>query len=288
MGNHVIKGAYYHELFLRGRPELSKLMVPIRHTEASRCSVRRKLDPRSEPNFCRMAPAPPSSHIVASAPLNLLPSTTNTNVTPKATAVGRTHASDGSRRNSVQIKTPLEIRDVTFYDPSVSLDRSVAVAPSSRPSHPIQSFNEVVLCPLVETSGCTSTTPVSPPPAGEALIERKHLPAFAAPGEMSPSCQRIPQAIDVPLLILLDSPNLAAVSSTKRGNNDKSHMQYLEDPLQKSPVQLPATEAAFTDTNVPKCILPVSHLQHTTDQGHVDNSGSDNAFDIEYECDSLC
>jgi HSF-type DNA-binding len=47
------KGAYYHALFLRGRPDLAKL---IGRGDKVGCNVRQRLDPESEPNFSRMAP----------------------------------------------------------------------------------------------------------------------------------------------------------------------------------------------------------------------------------------
>jgi HSF-type DNA-binding len=52
-GDHHDHGAYYHELFLRGRPALSRLIV---RPEKSESNVRRKFDVTSEPDFCQLPP----------------------------------------------------------------------------------------------------------------------------------------------------------------------------------------------------------------------------------------
>jgi HSF-type DNA-binding len=52
-GDHADKGGYYHPLFLRGRPALSKLIF---RNEESESKVRRKWDPTTEPDFSQMRP----------------------------------------------------------------------------------------------------------------------------------------------------------------------------------------------------------------------------------------
>jgi HSF-type DNA-binding len=59
LGDHSDKGGYYHPLFLRGRPALSKLIF---RNEESESKVRRKWDPTTEPDFLQM---PPVSDIVS-------------------------------------------------------------------------------------------------------------------------------------------------------------------------------------------------------------------------------
>jgi HSF-type DNA-binding len=54
-GDHDDHGAYYHELFLRGCPALSRLIF---RPEKSDSDVRRKFDVTSEPDFCHMPPMP--------------------------------------------------------------------------------------------------------------------------------------------------------------------------------------------------------------------------------------
>jgi HSF-type DNA-binding len=80
LGDHSDKGGYYHPLFLRGRPALSKLIF---RNEESESKVRRKWDPTTEPDFLQMppvtdivsgpamgssAPTPPSSIDFATPP----------------------------------------------------------------------------------------------------------------------------------------------------------------------------------------------------------------------------
>jgi HSF-type DNA-binding len=251
MGNHVDKGAYYHELFLRGRPELSKLMLPIRHTETDRSTVRRKLDPHSEPNFHQMVPAPPSSDVVASTPMNLLhcqrqTSPAKTTVASATATAGRKRAIDRSQWSTVH--TPLlELHGGTLHEVS----------------QPSQSFNEVVLSPVIDTNICTSTC--------------------------------LPPTNDAPLPLSIDPPNLTAGWSTKRDNPIKSHEQHLEDPLQKSLALIASTKvmALAAMTLTPEGILPGECHQLATERGNVEHDGDGDtcsaiALDIEYECDSLC
>jgi hypothetical protein len=68
-GDHADKGGYYHPLFLRGRPALSKLIF---RNEESESKVRRKWDPTTEPDFWQMRPvmdAVSGLAVEASAPL---------------------------------------------------------------------------------------------------------------------------------------------------------------------------------------------------------------------------
>jgi HSF-type DNA-binding len=52
-GDHADKGGYYHPLFLRGRPALSKLIF---RNDESESKVRRKWDSTTEPDFSQMPP----------------------------------------------------------------------------------------------------------------------------------------------------------------------------------------------------------------------------------------
>jgi HSF-type DNA-binding len=54
-GDHSDHGAYYHELFLRGRPMLSTLIFRL---EKGVSGVRRKFDVETEPNFRQMSLLP--------------------------------------------------------------------------------------------------------------------------------------------------------------------------------------------------------------------------------------
>lgn len=72
------KGVFYHELFLRGRPDLSRLILPTRNSPSKsiadndRAAVRRKLNTRKQPEFSRMSILPPSTR-VPSLPLGAFP-----------------------------------------------------------------------------------------------------------------------------------------------------------------------------------------------------------------------
>jgi HSF-type DNA-binding len=61
-GNHSDQHAYYHELFLRGRPDLCQLIHRARRLRQSEASKRRVYDPDSEPDLYNYRPMPKDSY----------------------------------------------------------------------------------------------------------------------------------------------------------------------------------------------------------------------------------